>query len=98
MSVTYNSYVYSSTPELKSPSFNPVINDEEKPLQQIADEKPKVVEYEAPKVHLPSLLCIMSIGFIANCEYGVVMPSVCSVIVSESLCMHVWPADCQTIC
>jgi MFS family permease len=33
-------------------------------------------------LHYPSLICIMSIGFIANCEYGVVMPSIWSYLQS----------------
>lgn len=36
----------------------------------------KPAEVPISPMHLPSLMCIMFLGFIANVEYGVIMPSV----------------------
>lgn len=85
MSVAYNSLVFSHPDEnmvIPPPSLShsqgipPAINsesgfnDKEDSSRRISPEQQK------SDFHWPSLICIMSIGFIANCEYGVVMPSI----------------------
>jgi len=66
-------------------SYNSLVFSQPSPEQQMKDDEEKALStrskaIEAAKVksslHWPSLICIMSVGFIANCEYGIIMPSI----------------------
>lgn len=91
MSVAYNSLVFSHPDEnlIAPPSSPPpqyramlgggaVLNGEPTTTAEDASTRRMAAAMQQKStIHWPSLICVMSIGFIANCEYGVVMPSVC---------------------
>lgn len=65
-------YTPSNNAQKKQYTFPPTINDE--PLSTNDDP----LSAYTPTLHVPSLICVMSLGFFANVEYGVIMPSVCT--------------------
>ncbi|EGG14848.1 hypothetical protein DFA_10721 [Cavenderia fasciculata] len=69
------------TPEEEDGAGYIIKGDEETPMIKEEGEVGGEVEQEKP-MHLPSMISIMAIGFIANVEYGIVMPSVWQFIVS----------------
>jgi len=84
MSVAYNSLVFSHPDQniVNAPSSSKYHNVNTGPSISIGqpgqtnqDTQP-LLDRNGNKFHWASLICIMSIGFIANCEYGVIMPSV----------------------